>query len=215
MPWAPWWPPRPPPVLVALVGCGVPGHSSLHGDMGTSWGQHSPAMLCAGDVQHRAGRLEELEGRKRGDEGCWGPRTGAGDKDVLQEDRGLGDRDALQWGWRIGDRDARQRTTGAGVRDALEQVTDAGTRLLCGGRRTWGQGCSRGGRSPSGAVQPLGSPQPGPLCTHVPVPSWGCSGQCPALPRGTARPPPVLSSPPLPEPARQHLPAGPKCSPRP
>lgn len=40
----PWCPPRPPLVLVALVGCGVPGHSWGHGDIGAR-GQHGQAML--------------------------------------------------------------------------------------------------------------------------------------------------------------------------
>lgn len=104
---------------------------------------------------------------------------------------------------------------GAGVRDALEQETETGTGLLRTGRRTWGLGCSGGGRSPLGAARPFGTPQIGTTLHDVPIPRRGCSGQCPALPRGTARPPPVLSTPPLPEPAWQHLPAGPKRSPRP
>lgn len=70
-------------------------------------------------------------------------------------------------------------------------------------------------QKPLGGCSALWDPQIGTTLHDVPIPWWGCSGQCPALPRGTARPPPVLSTPPLPEPAWQHLPAGPKRSPRP
>lgn len=151
-----------------------------------TWGHWSTGTARpghAGDVQHRAGRLGELEGRKRGDEGCWGPRTGAGDKDALQEDGIWG-----QGHFAVGMEDWGQGCSavakGAGVRDALEQETETGTGLLRTGRRTWGLGCSGGGRSPSGAAQPFGSPQVGTTLHPRPNPLLGLLWSVPsAAPR--------------------------------
>lgn len=208
----PWCPPRPPPVLVTLGGCGVPGRSWGHGDIGAQ-GQHGQAMqgMCS---------------TERGDLGSWrGGREGMKAAGVRGQElgtrmrcrrTGFGDRDTLQWGWRIGDRDAQRwpKELGSGMLSSRRQRQGPGCSALGAGPGDWD--APEVAEAPWGLLSPLGAPKLGPLCTHVlPIPCWGCSGQCPALPRGTARPLPVLSTPPLPEPAWQHLPAGPKRSPRP
>lgn len=79
---------------------------------------------------------------------------------------------------------------GAGVRDALEQETATGTGLLRTGRRTWGLGCSGGGRSPSGAARPFGTPKLGPLCMTSPSPGGAApvsAQRCPAAQLGLRR----------------------------